>query len=194
MDDSVLYAVLHEAIYCQGAASNWAAERVGRSLRQFQYVILYNLFEKMEISNPEFPLILSWNKLIKGNRWLTGEPQAPMKVSDHPLYFSGEMIYPFMFENSPELEKLAAVSNILAKYTEWPQLYDEWQLARNEVPLYAATFVDDMYVDFGLAQETARLVKNCKQFITNTMYHNAIRSKTSDVLKELFALRDDSID
>jgi len=104
------------------------------------------------------------------------------------------MIYPFMFEHYPELEQLTAVSDILAKYSEWPKLYDEWQLARNEVPLYAATFVDDMYVDFGLAQETASLVKNCKQFVTNTMYHDAIRSKTDGVLKELFALRDDSID
>jgi hypothetical protein len=66
--------------------------------------------------------------------------------------------------------------------------------ARNEVPLYAATFVDDMYVDFSLAQDTANLVKNCKQYITNSMYHNAIRARTDDVLKELFALRDDPID
>ena len=71
-----------------------------------------------------------------------------------PLYFSGEMIYPFLFDLFPELEKLKTVADILAKYGGWPDLYDEWQLARNEVPLYAATFVDDMYVDFGLAQET----------------------------------------
>ena len=90
--------------------------------------------------------------------------------------------------------KLAPVADIIAKYSSWPDLYDEWQLARNEVPLYAATYVDDMYVDFGLAQETATLVKNCKQFITNRMYHDAIRSSTDDVLKELFKLRDDSID
>lgn len=38
MDDAVLYAVLHEAIYCQGEASNWAADRVGRTLHEFQYV------------------------------------------------------------------------------------------------------------------------------------------------------------
>jgi hypothetical protein len=49
-------------------------------------------------------------------------------------------------------------------------------------------------VDFGIAQQTARLVKNCRQYITNGMYHNALRSKTDDVLKELFALRDDPID
>lgn len=104
------------------------------------------------------------------------------------------MIYPFLFDLFPELEKLKNVADILAKYGGWPELYDEWQLARNEVPLYAATFVDDMYVDFGLAQETVKLVKNCKQHITNGMYHDAIRSQTDEVMKKLFALRDDSID
>jgi hypothetical protein len=51
-----------------------------------------------------------------------------------------------------------------------------------------------VYVDFDFAQETAKKVKNCKQYITNSMYHNAIRAKTEDIMKELFALRDDSID
>lgn len=27
-DTNPLYAIMHESIYCQGAASNWAAERV----------------------------------------------------------------------------------------------------------------------------------------------------------------------
>ncbi|KAF4625789.1 hypothetical protein G7Y89_g12372 [Cudoniella acicularis] len=161
-DDNILYAVMHEAIYCQRVASNWAAERVGRSLREFQ--------------------------------WLTGTPQSASVVREAPLFFSGEMIYQFLFGAFPELESLAPVADIIAKYPGWPELYDDWQLLRNEVPLYAASFIDDMYVDFGLAQETVKLVKNCKQFITSTMYHDAIRSRTDDVLKELFALRDDSLD
>lgn len=52
----------------------------------------------------------------------------------------------------------------------------------------------EQYVDFGLAQDTAKLVKNCKQYITNGMYHNAIRAKTDEIMEKLFALRDDSID
>lgn len=104
------------------------------------------------------------------------------------------MIYSFLFDAFPELDKLREVADILAEYPRWPRLYDERVLARNEVPFYAATFVDDMYVDFGLAQETASMVKGCRQFITNGMYHDAVRSKTDKVLKELFALRDDPID
>ncbi|TVY45284.1 Proline iminopeptidase [Lachnellula subtilissima] len=161
-DDNVIYAILHEAIYCQGVASKWSAERVGKRLTNFQ--------------------------------WLAGSPQSASVVRDGPLYFSGEMIFPFLFDIFPELEKLAEVADIIANYAGWPDLYDESQLARNEVPLYSATYIDDMYVDYDLAQDTAKLVKNCKQYITNSMYHDAIRSKTDLVLKELFALRDDSID
>jgi hypothetical protein len=49
-------------------------------------------------------------------------------------------------------------------------------------------------VDFGLAQNTAKMVKNLKQYITNGMYHDAAHSKTAELMKELFTLRDDPID
>jgi pimeloyl-ACP methyl ester carboxylesterase len=161
-DDTVLYAVLHEAIYCERQASQWAAQRVGLALKDFDWI------------HGGYP----YNNITEGK----------------PIYFSGEMIFPFMFEAYPELQKLRHVADILAEYKDWPELYDPVQLAKNEVPVYAASFVDDMYVDFGLVQETLKKVKNCKQFITNTMYHNAISTKTDEVLKNLFALRDDNID
>ena len=161
-ETAVLYAVLHEAIYCERTASNWAAERVGKSLMEY--------------------------------RWLSGSPGTSASIREHPLFFSGEMIYPFMFEVFPELEKLAPAAKIISEFSDWPELYDEWQLAKNEVPLYALTYIDDMYVDYELAQQTAKLVKNCKQAVTNGMYHNALRSKSANVFETLFALRDDSID
>lgn len=162
LDDAVIYAVLHESVYCQGESSNWAAERVGKTLKEFQWVM-----------------------------------ETPLKATnsrESPLYFSGEMIFPFMFETYPELEKLRDVAEILARYTDWPTLYDEEQLARNEVPVYAASFVNDMYVDFGLVQEVVVKIKSCKQFITNTMYHDAVRSQSKSLMEELFKLRDDSLD
>jgi hypothetical protein len=160
-DDNIIYAILREAIYCQGEASKWAAERVGRSLKEFD--------------------------------WISGSPSS-FNSKDQPLYFSGGMIYPFMFDTYPELKKVKEVAQIIAHYKDWPELYDEEQLAQNEVPVYAATFVDDAYIDFGLVQETLEKVGSCKQFITNTMYHDAIKSKTAEVMKELFALRDDVMD
>jgi hypothetical protein len=93
-----LYAILHEAIYCENEASNWAAERVGKGLREFQ--------------------------------WLAGAPQNPAVDREAPLFFSGEMIFTFLFDIFPELEKLVDVADIIAKYPGWPKLYDPWQLVR----------------------------------------------------------------
>lgn len=99
-----------------------------------------------------------------------------------------------MFDDYDELSYLKETADILAKIDDWPNLYDEEQLAKNDVPLYSATFVDDMYVHFDYAQETASKIKNSQQFITNTMYHDALGAKTDDLLKQLFSLRDDVIE
>lgn len=99
-----------------------------------------------------------------------------------------------MFESYSELQQVQEAANILAETDDWPALYDEAQLAKNEVPVYTATYVDDMYVHFDLAANTAARIKGAKQFITNTMYHDALRSKSAEVMRQLFNLRDDSID
>jgi pimeloyl-ACP methyl ester carboxylesterase len=156
-DTNVIYALLHEPIYCQGQgnASSWSAERL---LAQ----------------HPEF----TWSNLD----------------TEDPVFFTGEMIYPFMFDCYPELKKLKTVGELLAQERDWPKLYDVEQLKKNEVPTYAAVYMDDMYVDFELSMETARAIKGCKPFVTNMMYHNGIGAKTDEVLKQIFALRDDVID
>jgi hypothetical protein len=99
-----------------------------------------------------------------------------------------------MFDSYTELKQLKEVADILATTSDWPALYDETQLAKNEVPVYAATYIDDMYVHYDLASSTAAKIKGTKQFVTNTMYHDALRSKSSEVMRQLFNLRDDSID
>ncbi|KAL8833105.1 MAG: hypothetical protein Q9170_004487 [Blastenia crenularia] len=75
-------------------------------------------------------------------------------------------------------------------------LYNEAQLAANKVPVYASAYVDDMYVSFDLAMETARKIRGCKLFVTNTMYHHAIShaGRSDELFKELFKLRDDCLD
>lgn len=160
-DTNIIYAILHEAIYCDGpgVSSSWAAQRVGETL-------------------DDFP-------------WLRS---AEVENEQEPLLFSGEMIFPFHFATYPELQPLRAVAEKLARFDQWPALYDQAQLARNEVPVYAASFIDDMYVDNQLARETAQLVRGTKVFETNVMYHSALRNKTDEVLHNLFSLRDDVID
>lgn len=99
-----------------------------------------------------------------------------------------------MFDDYDELSHLIETADFLAKFDDWPDLYDEKQLARNEVPVYSSSYINDMYVHFDLAQETASKIKKCKHFITNVMYHNALSAKSEDLMKHLFALRDDVID
>lgn len=99
-----------------------------------------------------------------------------------------------MFDDYVELRKLKDQAEIIAQMSDWPELYDEERLAKNEVPVYAAVYMDDMYVDYELSMETAKKIKGIKTHQVNNMYHDAVRSKMDEVTKALFALRDDVID
>lgn len=103
-------------------------------------------------------------------------------------------IYKDMFDSYDELKELKEVADILATTDDWPSVYDEAQLARNQVPVYAATFVDDMYVPYELATATAKKIKGAKQFITNTMYHSALRDKGDELMRQLFSVKENPID
>jgi pimeloyl-ACP methyl ester carboxylesterase len=73
-----------------------------------------------------------------------------------PLLFTGEMIYPWMFETDPVLAPLAETAEVLAQ-RDWPALYDPARLRANEVPAAAAIYFDDMYVpDAVLGADGAR--------------------------------------
>jgi len=49
------------------------------------------------------------------------------------LYFTGEMIYPWMIDADPVLRPLRAAADILAERDDWPPLYDPARLGVNEV-------------------------------------------------------------
>ena len=65
---------------------------------------------------------------------------------DITLLFTGEMIYPWMFETDPVLRPLRDAAEELAAREPWPRLYDPARLAANDVPAAAAVYFDDMYV------------------------------------------------
>jgi hypothetical protein len=99
-----------------------------------------------------------------------------------------------MFDDYSELRHLKDQAEMVAQFNDWPALFDIEQLKQNQVPVYAAVYWDDMYVDFNLSMKTAETIKGCKTYVTNLMYHDALRTKVDDVLKALFSLRDDTID
>lgn len=55
-----------------------------------------------------------------------------------------------------ELREHKETANILTGIDHWPDLYDEVQHAKNEVPVYSSVSVDDMYVNFDFATENVR--------------------------------------
>jgi pimeloyl-ACP methyl ester carboxylesterase len=141
-----IYAILHEAIYCQGVASHWAAERV----------------------RAEYP----------------GFALAP----DKRVFFTGEMIYPWMFEEYPRLRPLREAAEILASVEDWPPLYSPAALRANSIPCAATIYYNDMYVERVFAEETAATIRGIHVWVTNEYEHNALRVDGERVLDRLLGM------
>jgi hypothetical protein len=96
--------------------------------------------------------------------------EHPDFAEDHdPLLFTGEMFYRWMFEEVRALTPFRGAAEELAAYDDWGPLYDLDRLASNEVPVFAAVYFDDMYVDSGLQLETAGYVGNVRAWVTNDL-------------------------
>lgn len=129
-----LFAILHEAIYCQGDASNWSAHRVRAEYPEFE-------------ADPE-----------------------------RQVLFTGEMVYPWMFEDYARLQPLREAAALLAAKSDWPQLYDVDRLRRNEVPVVAAIYYDDMYVERAFSEATAATIRGLRPWVTNEYEHDGLRA------------------
>jgi pimeloyl-ACP methyl ester carboxylesterase len=138
-----IFAVLHEAIYAQGEATSWAAQRA-----------LDELHEAGTLAEP----------------WLTGE-----------------MVLPDVFDLAP-LRPLREVAERLAEVDDWPRLYDPARLARNEVPVAALAYADDMFVPLALSRETAERVRGMRLWITNEYEHDGLHRDGARILGRLLDL------
>jgi pimeloyl-ACP methyl ester carboxylesterase len=142
-DTGPIYALLHEAEYCQGQASKWSAERV-------------------RVEYPQFEL-----------------------KPDQTVMFTGEVVYPWMFEEYEQLRPLREAANILAEYQDWPRLYDVAALQANRVPCAAAMYYNDMYVSRIYSEETAATIGGLKVWVTNEYEHNGLRADGEHILGRL---------
>ena len=64
--------------------------------------------------------------------------------------------------------------DVLMGDTHFGMIYDADQLARNEVPLQAAVYYDDMYVDSGLQLDTLSRVARSHYWTTNEFEHDGV--------------------
>ncbi|WP_328321936.1 alpha/beta hydrolase [Kribbella sp. NBC_00382] len=105
--------------------------------------------------------------------------------------FTGEMIYPWMLEEIGLLKPFKEAADLLASATDWTPLYDVQRLQGNRVPVAAAVWHDDMYVDAGLSLQTAARVGNLKTWITNEWEHDGGRASGGSVLDRLLTIAAD---
>ncbi|MHA3724624.1 alpha/beta fold hydrolase [Leucobacter sp. HY1910] len=102
------------------------------------------------------------------------EERPEFAAECRPLLFTGEMAFPWMFDEVRALRGFRAAVHELAE-RQWPiSLYDAARLAANEVPVEAAVYFDDMYVDAGLSLETASSVGGLHAWVTNEFEHDGV--------------------
>jgi pimeloyl-ACP methyl ester carboxylesterase len=118
-------------------------------------------------------------------RW-SADRLLPAEVVEE-RYFTAEQVFPWMFEDYIALRPHREAANILAEHP-WPRLYDADRLARNEVPVAATIYTNDLYVERAFAEETAAAIPNLRPWITNEYEHSALRSDGERVLDRLIDL------
>ncbi|WP_330959596.1 alpha/beta fold hydrolase [Photobacterium sp. 53610] len=108
--------------------------------------------------------------------------------SGRDFCFTGEMVYPWMFEQLETLKPLQEAANMLAEKSDWPALYDASQLAANKVPLAAAVYVEDMYVEFDYSRQVLANMPNSRAWMTNEYEHNGLRADGERILDTLIRM------
>ncbi|NUP75793.1 MAG: alpha/beta fold hydrolase, partial [Sinomonas sp.] len=117
-------------------------------------------------------------------------------LSDHPEFRAdaaeplllGEMVCPWLFEQDPALAPLAETAHVLAEKADWGSLYDATRLAENTVPVAAAVYRDDIYVDRGLSLETAERVQGLRVWETADFHHDGISDDGEGIFARLLAM------
>ena len=101
-----------------------------------------------------------------------------------PLMFTGEAMFPWMFEEDPTLVPFKPAMDLLMEDTWFDPIYDEAALKANTVPLQAAVYFDDLYVDSGMQLDTLSRVGASHYWTTNEFEHDGIRG--GDVFAHIF--------
>ncbi|MBO8198210.1 alpha/beta fold hydrolase [Streptomyces smyrnaeus] len=142
------------------------------------------------------PIFAQRSVSTEGTRWAAQRVREEFPQFDaeralaagEPVLLTGEMIYPWMFDLDPALVPLREAAQLLAERSDWPDLYDTERLAGNEVPVYAAVYDDDMYVDRDHSLQTARAVPRVRTWLTGEWEHDGLRVSDGKVLEHLFSM------
>ena len=108
----------------------------------------------------------------------------------HPtcVYFTGEMIFPWMFDDYIHLREFKRVAEVLAQYDSWADLYNHERLRQNRVPCAAIIYEDDMYVSTEYSLKSAATIGNLLIHRTNSYMHSGLRDAGGHILQLLSGL------
>ncbi|XP_075519138.1 uncharacterized protein LOC142553041 isoform X3 [Primulina tabacum] len=105
-----------------------------------------------------------------------------------PVLLTGEMVFPWLFDEIQALKPFKDAAHLLAKKKDWPPLYDISTLKNNKVPIAAAVYFEDMYVNFKLSMETASGIAGIRLWITNEYMHSGLTDGGGLVLEHLLGM------
>lgn len=160
----------------------------------FDTNILYALFQEAIYCDGE----QQTNWTADRFRYLPGNEQfVYSESSTEPVYFTGEMVYKSMFDDYSQLRPLKALAHALHANKSWSELYNAETLGAitwDKVPIVAATYYNDQYVDYALTmkvkQEVFKGNGNLKQYVTSEFFHNGVRADAGKVIGSLLKLID----
>jgi pimeloyl-ACP methyl ester carboxylesterase len=115
-------------------------------------------------------------------RW-SSERLLPAEIGDQG-YFTAEHVFRWMWDEYATLRPQREAAMLLADH-EWPRLFDPDRLARNDVPVAATIYVNDIYVERTFADETARAIRGLRAWVTSEYEHNGLRADGERVLGRL---------
>ncbi|MBB6100123.1 pimeloyl-ACP methyl ester carboxylesterase [Deinobacterium chartae] len=139
---------------------------------------------------PRNPLYAIVHEACYADGGVTGwaaQRTLPAEFEEDPTLFTGEMVYPWMFEDYAALAPLREAAEILARHP-WRRLYDAEVLARNTVPAAAAIYANDMYVEREFSEQTAAQVRGLQVWLTNEYEHNGLRADGPRIVSRLIDL------
>jgi pimeloyl-ACP methyl ester carboxylesterase len=102
-------------------------------------------------------------------------------------FFTAEHVFPWMWRDYGALRPQREAAELLAEHP-WPALYDADRLRRNEVPVAATIYVNDLYVERDFAVETAATIRGLRSWQTDEFEHNGLRADGERVLGRLIDL------
>jgi pimeloyl-ACP methyl ester carboxylesterase len=99
-------------------------------------------------------------------------------------YLTAEHVFPWMWEDFGGLRPQRDAAHLLAEHP-WPALYDGDRLRKNDVPVVATIYVNDLYVERDFAEETAATIRGLRTWQTDEFEHNGLRADGERVLGRL---------